>query len=81
MVSLDSIKMALCLVRSDDYAIWMKVGCALKSELGDEGFQLWNEWSSQHTEKYKGSEVTKTVWDSLRANKITIATLFILANI
>jgi putative DNA primase/helicase len=54
---------------------WMRVGAALKSELGDEGFDLFDSWS-QRGESYNAADVRST-WRSLSASGgITINTLF-----
>jgi putative DNA primase/helicase len=28
-----------------DRELWVRVGMAIKSELGEDGFNLWDEWS------------------------------------
>lgn len=33
-------------IDASDYDVWLRVGMALKHELGDEGFKHWVEWSS-----------------------------------
>jgi rRNA processing protein Gar1 len=40
---------------------WLRVGMALHHELGPEGFQLWDEWSSRGA-KYRGSDNLMTHW-------------------
>jgi len=72
------IKLTLGKVKSENRETWLKVGSALKSELGDDGFKLWDEWSGLNP-KYEGSEITKKAWNSLKSNNITIATLFMYA--
>ena len=39
----------------DDYAEWITIGLALR-ELGDDGFELWDEWSQQ-SGKYDAAEM------------------------
>ena len=41
------LKSALPYIPAEDREIWRNVGMALKLELGDDGFQAWNEWSQR----------------------------------
>ncbi len=45
------------------YDAWLRVGMALHYEFGDEGFDLWDEWSSAGS-KYPGSDGLATHWRS-----------------
>jgi len=59
--------------RADDYDDWLKVGMAL-SELGDKGFDLWDEWSQQ-SGKYKEG-ITAAKWPTFKAGQgVTLASL------
>jgi phage/plasmid primase-like uncharacterized protein len=54
---------------------WARIGAALKSELGDAGFDLFDTWS-QKGESYNAAAVRST-WRSLSASGgVTISTLF-----
>ncbi len=58
---------------------WIHVGMAIYFETGgsEEGFTIWNAWSSKGT-KYPGRHELRTQWDSFRSdltNPITIATI------
>lgn len=46
------------------YDEWIGVGMALKSELGDSGFGLWDYWSGKGGERYPGTERLQTHWKS-----------------
>lgn len=48
---------------------WIEVGAALKHQFGDEGFELWDKWSSKGV-KYAEAEDIRYRWDSLQANPI-----------
>ncbi|MTW10747.1 DUF927 domain-containing protein [Pseudoduganella eburnea] len=62
------ISEALAVIPSDiGYEDWWRVGAALKSELGEAGFTLFDDWSSQ-APSYREAEV-RTKWRSL--DKIT----------
>ncbi len=41
----DNIRAALSFIPAYDRDIWLRMGMAIKSELGDEGYSLWAEWS------------------------------------
>ena len=56
---------------------WIRVGNAIKTELGDEGFDLWDGWSSSAPNYEQGG--MKAQWRSLRAGKVTLASLYYLA--
>jgi putative DNA primase/helicase len=57
---------------------WARVAMALKSELGDAGFDLFDEWS-KGGESYKGKS-TRGTWQSVKAGgAVGIGTLFHLA--
>src|SRR5687767_3061693 len=70
-----AIREALYFIPAHDRDTWLRIGMAIKSELGDEGFTLWDGWS-QRDESYSERD-SKAVWRSIKANgKVTIATLF-----
>lgn len=72
------IQDAIFSIPADDRDIWVTVGMAVKSEMGEEGFPLWDQWS-RTSPKYKESEA-KSVWRSIRrTGGITIRTLYMLA--
>lgn len=69
---------AIRAIPSDDRETWVQVGMAVKSELGDEGFDLWDSWS-RTSDRYKASSA-KAVWRSIRPQGgITVRTLYKLA--
>jgi len=77
--SLERIASALQHIPSDDRDIWVKVGMAIHSELGDMGLDVFDIWS-QSADSYRIASVRAT-WKSLKlGGGITIATLFKLAH-
>ncbi len=70
----ERIRTALGYVPSDDRETWVQIGMAVKAELGDGGFDLWDEWS-RSSDSYRESDA-RAVWRSFKAGGITIATLF-----
>jgi putative DNA primase/helicase len=71
----DNIRAALSFVPAYDRDIWLRMGMAVKSALGDDGYSLWAEWSEQ--ELSWNERDGRAVWRSIRPNgKVTIGTLF-----
>ena len=75
----EGIDAALFHVEPEDRETWIRVGSALKTEMGDKGFAVWDAWSQQ-SEKYRKREM-RTQWRSLRPGKVQVATLFYLARL
>jgi hypothetical protein len=71
----DEIHEALTHLSSDDYDLWVQIGMALKDELGDAGYGLWDVWSSKSS-KYQGAQFTYKKWQSFKFSGIHIETLF-----
>jgi hypothetical protein len=46
---------------------WIEIGMALHHEFGQDGFELWDEWS-QGSEKYKGGSDLKAPWKGFKAD-------------
>lgn len=58
-----SILKILSSINSDDREIWFHVGSALKTELGESGFEIWNEWAKA-SDKYDDKESFRQ-WNSI----------------
>jgi putative DNA primase/helicase len=72
--TLETIKAALTYLPSHERELWTKVGMALKAELGDSGFDVFDTWS-QNAENYDAG-AAKSVWKGFKAGgKVTIGTL------
>lgn len=79
-IELATVVDALKYVEAETYEIWFRVGMALKSAFGDDGFLAWDAWS-QGSSKYNASEVCKK-WKSFKRRAtggVTIASIFSLA--
>ena len=75
MDDLTHIGEALAYVPADDRETWVRVAMAVKSEVGDAGFDLWDT-SSQGADAYDPADA-RDVWKSVKVNgKTTIGTLF-----
>ena len=72
---MNSILSALNYIASDDRQVWLEIGMAIKSDLGDEGFAIWDRWS-QSANSYS-EKTSRIVWKSIKyGGRITIATLY-----
>ena len=75
MTSIDRARNALRFVPAHDRDVWVKMAMSLKSEFGDEGHDVWMDWS-QHDHSFNLTDA-KAVWKSVDANgMVTIETLF-----
>lgn len=70
----DTIVSALSHIPADDRETWVKMGMAVKAELGDAGFDTWDFWS-QSSANYD-PKAAKSVWRSIRGAGVTIASLY-----
>lgn len=72
--TIDEIETALSHIPSDDRDIWVRMAFALRDELGDSGFEIWNRWS----ESYSGynEKSARATWKSAGGRGVTIASLF-----
>ena len=64
--------------RFDNFECWKDVGMALKNRFSEEGFELFNYFSSKGKETYEGVEKTKIVWDGYKqvSGGFSIGTLY-----
>ncbi len=71
---IERIQDALQFIDASDRESWLRMGMAIKSELGEGGFQLWETWSQQ-ADSFNPKDA-RDVWKSIRAGgKVTIGTL------
>lgn len=74
-MSEQKIECALEFIPAEEREMWVRMAMAVKSELGDAGFDLWDRWS-QTAHNYNAMSA-KSVWKSCKgAGGTTIATLF-----
>jgi putative DNA primase/helicase len=73
-LSLTDIANALSYVDAHDRDTWVTMGMAVKAELGETGFSIWDSWSASAA-NYNQADA-RDVWKSIKANgKISIASL------
>ena len=73
-LSQSEIEHALSFIPAEDRDTWLKMAMAVKSELGEDGFELWNDWS-QSDDSYNERDA-EDVWESLdEEGGITIGSL------
>lgn len=71
-VTPDVIKM-LDMIPSDDYATWIQVGMILKSEHGEDGYEVWDLWSKK-SENYDPFAMGSK-WASFKGQGLTKGSL------
>lgn len=77
-LTIDDVRNALRFVAADDRDTWVRMAMAVKSEHGDAGFDVWDEWS-QTSDRYDATDA-RGVWKSIRSDgKVTLGTLLMAA--
>lgn len=71
------LQLALAFIPADDRDIWIRVGMALKSAYGDEGFPLWDQWSATSV-KYD-PKIAQETWRSFKKSGVGLGTIVYLA--
>ena len=74
MSDIDDIRSALSYIDSHDRDTWWQVGAAVKDELGENGYDLWDEWS-QRADNYD-NRAAKSTWKSLKPGNFSIGTVW-----
>ncbi len=63
-LSVEAIESALFSIAPTDRDVWIRMGMAVKNELGDGGFELWDRWSQQAGNyQYKAAQ---SAWRSFK---------------
>lgn len=70
----ERLQSALSFIPATDRELWVAMGMAIKSEMGDAGFDTWDAWS-QTAENYSAA-AARSVWRSCRGSGITLGSLF-----
>lgn len=63
-LSHDTIAAALSFVDCNDWDMWVRMGMAIKSELGQDGFDIWNNWGKGR-KKYSERDARNS-WKSIK---------------
>jgi hypothetical protein len=77
---IERLQTALAMLPSEDRHVWINYGQAIKHDLGEAGWPLWDKWSAK-APNYGGEEATRRTWDTLdrhpdAASVITTASIF-----
>lgn len=70
----ERIRDALQFLEVNDREVWIMAGMAIKDELGEDGFDLWDQWS-QDGKTYKVSAALSS-WRSFKGAGVSVASLF-----
>lgn len=71
---MNRIRNALQFIPAQERDVWVTMAMAVKSELGDGGFDIWNDWSQ--TASNYNAQAARAVWRSCKGTGITVASLF-----
>lgn len=76
VITPDLIRQALgCIPPDVDRDTWVRLGMAVKAELGTDGFELWDTWSSD-SKAYSATDA-RDAWRSIKTGgPVTVGTLF-----
>lgn len=78
VADIGEVQTALSYLDPSDRDLWVRLGMAVKVELGAAGFDVWDEWSSSAL-NYK-AKAAKSTWKSFKdSGRVGIGTLFFLA--
>lgn len=77
LLTLDELRLALNYIPADDRETWINVGNACKTEYGDDGYSIWDEWSQQAA-SYNAADA-RSVWRSLTPGHVRLGTIIKLA--
>ena len=69
------IRVALAVIPSDNYFVWLYSGAAIYDALGDAGYELFDEWS-QGSSKYQPRACARKWCDCRKMRSIKVATIF-----
>ena len=70
----ERVRSALHFLNPHDRSTWVKMAFAIKSGFGEDGFEIWDEWGSQH--KRPVGKV-KATWKSAKpGGKVSLGSLF-----
>jgi putative DNA primase/helicase len=71
----DKIREALSFIPAEDRETWVRMGMAVKNELGEDGFDVWNQWGQ--TALSYNERSSRAVWRSIRSGGgVTSGTLY-----
>lgn len=76
VITPELIRQALgCIPPDVDRETWVRLGMAVKAEMGADGFELWDTWSSD-SKAYNATDARDT-WRSIKTGgRVTVGTLF-----
>lgn len=75
----EEVREALSHIPSDDYDIWFRIAGAIRKELGESGYRLFEEWSRK-SKKFSIKDCLRKWKDASDIKSISAGTIFKLAN-
>ncbi len=71
---IERVQSALSYIPAEDRRTWVNMAMAIRSEHGEDGFDVWDNWS-RTADNYNASSA-KSVWRSCRGHGVTMGSLF-----
>ncbi|MES0385964.1 MAG: PriCT-2 domain-containing protein, partial [Hyphomicrobium sp.] len=75
-VDLVKVANALKFISNHDYETWVKIGMALKSQFGDEAFDLWDNWSCAGYPGHDSKECRRKWASFRRTTGVAVGSIF-----
>ena len=75
-VDLVKVSNALKFISNHDYETWVKIGMALKSQFGDEAFDLWDNWSCAGYPGHDSKECRRKWASFKRTTGVAVGSIF-----
>jgi len=75
MTDKDEIRNALDHINPQEREIWFRMGGALKTELGEDGFEIWDTWAQKDAKSYD-AKASKATWKSIKPGRVNIDSVF-----
>lgn len=70
---MNEMQVLLQFINADDYTDWINTGMIIKAELGEDGYEIWDNWS-RTSDKYDPF-IMRTKWDSFKRDGLGLGTL------
>lgn len=75
MANEQEIRNALDHINPQEREIWFRMGSGIKTELGDDGFEIWDKWAQKDAKGYD-AKASKSTWKSIKPGRVNIDSVF-----
>lgn len=71
---LNDLRAAMRYINADDRETWVRAALAIKSTFGEDGFDIWDDWSASGGTY--DAKTARMVWRNAKPRKVTAGTIF-----